>query len=211
MTSHRIESLSRLIDAATTLALTTATLYFLGFSYYSTFCEKLGFRFYGIAVPFADYLVIGWHGVFVVILILVAALMLIELFVWWINRDRSRGKDGLDERETPLSNLIYIRLGVVIMYLLWLLLFGATDQAERGERDASNVAKELRMVVVRDISGVVIPGNFAYLRDFGGAIAVDELSVNNKSILGVRIIKAGSYSSYTLLNSSANTLLKRPE
>ncbi len=72
----RMRSLSKFIDAATVLAVTTAALYFWGYVYYRAFCERLDIRFHGFAIPLQDYLVVGWQGV-------VAALLsiLVLLFI----------------------------------------------------------------------------------------------------------------------------------
>ncbi len=72
--------------------------------------------------------------------------------------------------------------------------------------EADAIKKEARLVTIRDGTGVEIKGTFLYLRDFGGALVVYELSEDKKRVSGVRIIKQGNYSSYTLQNQSAKQM-----
>ena len=189
-----------IIDAATVLAATTAVLYFWGYAYFITFCSDLQFSFNGIEVPTQDYLVTGWYSALnalkvVVILVLALGVSLCAFDLIW------RKEDPAPKSETgraTVEGFGFIKLGLLLLYVMLLVSTGGLEVIRNAKRDAIAVVQHPRLAIVRDKSGSPFPGAFLFLRDFGGALAVAELSVDGKDWTGIRVIMKGSYTSYSL-------------
>lgn len=205
----RLNSLIKFVEPATILAISTACLYFLGYAYFNAFCERLGFRFHGISIPLQDYLVVSWQAIFITLLILIILLFVAELiwnFVNWLSArlKKKKGQGASNESDSKKlkdSSLGYIKLGLFLIYFFYIYLNGAKSTMELAQHDADTIKKEARPIVIRDADGTDLKGSFVYLRDFGQELVVAEISDDKKTILGIRVIKAGHYSSYTLNNN----------
>ena len=201
----KIKSFTKFADAASVLAAATASLYFLGYVYYSGFCERLGVRFYGIDVSFRDYLVVCWKTVFVGFSVIAVVLVVVQVIfdlIGWIGGRKESERSENETKPKKKRSASYIWLGVCLLYLVGFAIFGAQYSLSDGQGDAENIIKDAPFVTVRDSSGNDLPEMFIYLRDFGGALMVGEVSDKNKVVSGIRIIKQGSYSSYTIHFSS---------
>ena len=71
----------------------------------------------------------------------------------------------------------------------------------QAQKEGRSVLKAKIETVIRDSSGHPIEGRFIYLRDFGGALLVREMSPDLKNVVGSRWFKAGSFTGYTLLEA----------
>lgn len=222
----------QLLEPTLIIALLTAELYFWGYAYYSAFCEHLDIHLDGLEISFRDYLVVRWNNVFSLGLgiacftIILAVLILLEPILFKLVEAMLTRIIRKIKNSSPKFSSCYGRImgklrahfesegesnskwafklvnsAYVIFCILFVSIYFANESANQGKASAQEAIDNKRQVIIRQRSDNELQGNFYYLHDFGGTLIVHEQSEDRKAT-GIRILKTGSYSSYTLIRST---------
>ena len=204
-----LKSVVKLFDATILVLVLTAALYFWGYIYYTIFTETVGVRYQGIELSIQDYLVASWRGVIFMLLLVIAGLWLLHAlnfgaykFVNWL------GKRIQKKESTPEARWVeppYAKFAMAMTVAVAVLWGGVIIVLYQAQKEGRNILKAKIETVIRDSNGHPIEGRFIYLRDFGSALLVREMSPDLKDVVGSRWFKAGSYTGYTLLEAKAET------
>lgn len=206
---------AKLIEPASILAVITAILYFWGHVFFAAFCQQLGISFEGIEVPFATYLLVGWQHVFWITIILCVVLCWYEQGVWLLSKIaksileelfkrfrsffekvfNSRMLNWIEDGEDPPS--VLMKFGLILLITICCAFYGSKRLVEQGQAFADKQLEEKKAIVIYDTENQILGGQFIYLMDYGSVLIVGEQSEDDETT-GIRVIKEGNYSAYTL-------------
>jgi len=156
-----------------------------------------------------DYLVASWQGVIPVLLLVTVGLWLLHgldfgayKFGNWLRKKIPNKDEAMMNRWVEPPYLKFAMAMTVAVAVLW---GGVIIVLYQAQKEGRNILKAKIETVIRDSNGHPIEGRFIYLRDFGSALLVREMSPDLKDVVGSRWFKAGSYTGYTLLEAKAET------